>query len=113
MHSVNMRKQQGSRAVVAAISQQPVGFVAAERVLEIRTVDGRLLRMLVSPTTTIRRIREMVAAQTRTDTSSVRLAYAGRELDPAKDDDCFEIKADNAVMHTMQRMKGGSCISSW
>lgn len=44
--------------------------------------------------------------------TQVRLAYAGRELDPAKDDDYFEIKADNAVMHTMQRMKGGSCNSS-
>uniref|UniRef100_A0A383WK50 Ubiquitin-like domain-containing protein n=1 Tax=Tetradesmus obliquus TaxID=3088 RepID=A0A383WK50_TETOB len=100
----------GSATDSAAKEEPPPSSNPTE--VTVLTVDGKMLKLAVTPSTTAGDIRMAVAARLGAFASEVRLAYAGVELDPSKDSSPLKFNPKILMLQCMMRMKGGSSSSS-
>lgn len=76
--------------------------------VKVYTMNGHQFTLpLTAGITSVGDIRAYVAQKENAPVDKVRLAYAGRELDPDMDFQVFVPKPGIAVMHAMHRMSGG------
>jgi hypothetical protein len=77
--------------------------------VKVYTMDGRQYSLPITEgITSVGEIRAFVAHKENAPIDKVRLAYAGRELNPDIDFQVFVPKPGIGVMHAMHRMSGGA-----
>eukprot|EP00775_Hariotina_reticulata_P001154 gene1154-1494_t len=100
--AVSAPKSTDSKVNLPASKTQP-------HVLTVYSMYGMAHKVtVINGATTAGDVRAEVSKLTNTYIDQVRLSYAGQELDPAKDDKPFQVKPDVNILHSMQRMTGGT-----